>query len=312
MSLMFRHVFVTMLLVIPILATNSQAQELFGVGTDFEENGSEEASARLVTPSSLYSIDHRTGAVTFIGDLGVDDCRGLDFHPNTNELFAVCFDIFQGEYVLVKVDPRTGSSQLIGLLDSDIPFGDVTDMSFRSDGVLFANLRSKPSDVIVIIDTETADLTTVGETGLFFSTGGLGFSLADLLFYAGDDLDVPIFGLYGIDQTNGSADFLSELIFGSPLRLIIESLDTNPDDGVLFAAYSQRGPGATLATLNTENGQISNIGLTGGINIRAIAFRNPVVRNIPTLSQYGLVLSAIVLLAAALMILRSRSKSSQA
>lgn len=291
----------------------SYAQELFGVGTNFE-NESNEVSARLLNPSSLYSIDPDTGAVTFIGDLGVDDCTGLDFHPLTNELFAACFDIFLGEFVLVKVNPSTGAGTTVGILDAGIQFGNVTDMSFRSDGVLFANLISKPSDVIVIIDTETAEITTVGESGLFFSMGGLGFSLIDSLFYAGFDenlLPDPQ-ALFSIDQGNGSAGFIATLQFSSPRKLIVQSLDTNPDDGVLFIAYTQDGPGADLGTLNTENGEVSDIGPTGGVFIRAIAFPNPLVRNIPTLSQYGLALSAVVLLAAALLVLRRRSFKSNA
>ena len=190
--------------------------------------------------------------------------------------------------------------------------GFVRDISFRSDGVLFGFVATKPSAILGTIDTENGDFTLVGPFGFSAGTGGIGFSLADILYFAGfgptDDQD-----LFTLDQSNGSASIVTALNFlQNPDDPSMRSLDTNPSDGELFGIYVHDMGTVTLATVDVNNGDVSAIGPTDDVFMTAIAFFNPRISNIPTLSQYGLILAAVVLLAAALLFLRRRKSASEA
>ena len=308
MSSLYKYTFIALVLVFTVSISGSRAQELFGTGFGDNFSGSE-TLVRKIVDANLYSINPNTGAATFIGNIGFLDCTGLDFHPITNELFAVCFEDIFLDAILVKVNRKTGAGTFVGPLNTDD--NTVRDISFRSDGVLFAYIASKPSDILGIIDTETGNFTQVGNTGLNFSVGGLGFSLADVLFYAG--VVVLDQDLFVLNQANGSPTFDTELIFNPPGRIFIESLDANPINDVMFTSYRRGGPNTILATIDRDTGQVQNIGPSGEVIIRGIAFLNPnPTRPIPTLSQYGLILAAVVLLAAALLFLRRRKSASEA
>ena len=88
-------------------------------------------------------------------------------------------------------------------------------------------------------------------------------------------------------------------------------MDTRPLNGTLFGQYSVPGFGDSfLSTIETASGVVTTIGQTPeGTNIFAIAFLNPPpLRPIPTLSEWGLItLAGVLLLSGVLFVLRRRS-----
>lgn len=312
MKSLYKYVFIAVFLVVAASTVNSSAQELYGTGLR-GFNGDIDVLVRKNAPGSFFSINPATGEATFIGDVGFMDCTGFDFHPITNVPYAACVDNMFNDSILVIIDLETGAGEFVGSLNTGAPFAfGVTDISFRSDGVLFATIFSNPSNILGTIDLETGNFSPLGPIGLPPFNGGLGFSLEDLLFYAGDT-EVPSIDLFTLNQDNGSSTPVTNIAL-NPDTFHIESLETNPETGALFMAYrnDQQDFNSILSILDTDTGAVQDIGPTSSDFIRAIAFPNPVVRNIPTMSQYGLALAAVVLLAAALLVLRRRSYKSKA
>ena len=280
-----------------------QPDTLFGLGSEV---------LKKIPDSVLFVIDPDTGATTPVGNTGFPRCTGLDFHPSTNVPFAVCVSEELEDFVLITINPGTGAGTLVGNLNTGPIVGDVTDISFRSDGTLFAYISNKPNDILGIIDTDTGNFTQVGDTGIFFGIGGIAFSLADVLFFTGLE-GLPIGnGLFILNQDNGDSTLVTGLNFPPPDRRdLIQSADTRPSNGVLYIADRIFPTTVLLSTVDVDSGNVTEIGQMDENIIMAIAFTNPIVRNVPTLSQYGLMLAAVVLLAAALLILKRRRTSSQ-
>jgi len=91
---------------------------------------------------TFYRIDYKTGFASPVGPVGYHGCGGLDFHPITGQLYATCLGESHNP-VLLNVDPDTGHGTKIFELQFDNgDFGSITDISFRSDGILFAYLES--------------------------------------------------------------------------------------------------------------------------------------------------------------------------
>lgn len=66
-----------------------------------------------------------------------------------------------------------------------------------------------------------------------------------------------------------------------------------------------------LVTIYPDSGQVDLIGETVE-GLQALAVRNPRISNVPTLSEYSLIVLAIVFLASALLVLRRRKQSIEA
>ncbi|MGH7851351.1 MAG: IPTL-CTERM sorting domain-containing protein [Thermodesulfobacteriota bacterium] len=60
-----------------------------------------------------------------------------------------------------------------------------------------------------------------------------------------------------------------------------------------------------LVTIDTSTGLVTNVGETVE-GLEAIAFLNPRVSNIPTMSEYGMIVLVVVLMAGAIFVLRRR------
>ena len=155
MKRLTNHSLTIILFLILFVSASSQAgAELFGLVTPISKR-TVPTTTFLEGPSgetSLYSIDPETGQGTEIGGTGYTACSGLDFEPVTNDLYGVCSKIEdipnprfvegEGGQVLVKIDRTTGQAEEIGPVFEEFERSSfVTDISFDSDGVLFAHVR---------------------------------------------------------------------------------------------------------------------------------------------------------------------------
>ena len=292
----FQKIVLSFILMLVFSAFSVNAQDVRLFGTDIREGGQD---------SSLYEINQQTGIPTFIGDIEFDTCRALEFHPQTNVLYGVCAR--DGEFGdrLIMIDHTTGQGTEIGPLNNR---GAITDISFREDGTLFAYSDVKLGDSLGVIDLQTGNYTELGQTGLLNGAAGIGFSLNNVLYFAGSGVlgDQELFIL---DQTNGAPSFVNPLSGFTGLPAETRSLDVHPITGVMFAQYFRPNTGDfLLATLDLSTGVLTNIGIEGE-NIFAIAFMNPVQRNVPTLSEYGLIIASILLFIVALIVIRRRKQS---
>jgi hypothetical protein len=231
-------------------------------------------------PSSFWTIDTSTGAATLVGTsggMGMDGCSGLRFQPGTGILFAVGTDPAAEKKALFTVSPATGIATLIA--DVTVAGGTgggcttalrgISDISFRSDGTLFAPVTINPNFVICLatINPTTAALTFIGNTGDTVSAGnGLAFDASNTLWHGGE-LFPSLSFIDMLDQSTGFAGLPTGLTIPSPICAGAEpdALAFN-SGGILYAIMNcgSEGSGATyLATIDTSTGAVTDIGSTG-------------------------------------------------
>lgn len=220
--------------------------------------------------STFYTVDAATGAASPIGAIGFERVSGMDFDPTTGVLYAV------GERgdgsdvpVLITINLATGAGTEVATLNGGAPhfFGDAyTDISFRSDGALYAYLE--PGDGLGTIDVVTGALSQLGFTSATGCCGnGIAFSGADLLHHANDA------ALHALDAVTGASSVLASLVFpGGQVFPRVNAMDFDPETGVLYASV-RRDFANYLATVDPLTGDVTAIGSTqNGLDALAVFF----------------------------------------
>jgi hypothetical protein len=248
-------------------APNASAQILYGashVGPD--------------GPSTFYTIDPTTGAATLKGNLGFERISGMDLSAD-GTMYATG-ERMDGsdEHVLLPIELVTGIATEVGPTGVQYfhpaifrGFNTMTDISFRSDGVLYA--YTFPGDGLGAVDLVTGaatQLTAVTFPGTgFFNGSGLAFSPTDDLYHGGDDGFVVGEGtqaLQILDQSNSEVLATVPLIFpaGFGLDPRPNAMDFHPITGVLYASikaeFQERE--AYLGTIDPVSGIVTIIGQT--------------------------------------------------
>jgi len=331
--------------------------QIYAIGTESNRRADPRASEvdQRVSPymdSVLYTLASMTGQPTEVGTIeGYTRCTGLDIHPLTGEFFAVCDEngeVDDGPLMpltrngifgphLLKLDPNTAQPTDVGALDlsrSDF----VSDISFRSDGTLFAHLNALENgeaatetntinaNSLAIINTNTANVTILGETGSEDRISAIGFTNTDSLIQCTDNYNFP--GRVNmLNQTTGQATFLENLNYppGFEGFNIIPSKDADTFSGDFFALlFHESDVEEEVVTTNGEtegnflvnidagnNGNVSIIGLISAGDLEQFAALavlgqpQPLVE-VPTLSEYGLITAVVMLLGTAVLVLRRR------
>lgn len=296
------------ILAVLVIFSGAARAELFGLTVEGTERSADTNTPRIngFGASNLYSIDPDTGNAVLIGPTGFYFCRGLDFHPFTNVLYAVCSNDLSFE-VLITIDVQTGIGTLVGPLSDE---GILQDLSFSGNGTLYGYFRAKGSNFLAIIDIDTGEVTFIGNSGLSGEGNGIGFDQFNELFLAQTDMIIP--SLYLLNQSSGLASLVTDLTLppldeGFP---VINSLDLNPESKVMFGSLDVQDFAYEhyLVTINTETGEVTNVGETVE-GLEAIAFLNPRVSNIPTMSEYGMAAVGLSLLSIAIFALYRRKKA---
>ena len=250
---------------------------------------------------NLYMIDPTTAAMTVVGPIinasgGLPIAMtGLAFNPLNGRLYGVTANAGQGGgnnsvlKSLVTINPATGVATVIGSLGSL----SASDISFRSDGVLFgyqAGGTGGGTRSMLTINLTTGAATAVGTTGLTATVGGgLAFSPAGTLYVspigANGTLDT-------LDTTTG-ARTAGPNMFGAPNASpgAMNSMKFNAA-GVLYAINSDQGTGTTvnyLVRINPVTGTVTPIGpgaLSAG-NIDGLAFDPGTSKQFKIISKVG-------------------------
>ncbi len=243
--------------------------------------------------SVLYRIDPSTGEATEVGPIGFQGCSGMDFNPSW-ALYATCTRA-DGTHVLVTIDQESGSGTEVGptgiqLLGPELILG--TDISFRSDGTLFAYIIGIP-DYLGTIDLPSGLASPIGNLHFLEWGNGLAFSPDDKLFHAGSISLAFAGGKLRIlaQEPNVAGNIESEpvanLKFPSQTPALINALEFEPRTGILFASVNYGGSESFLAIVNTQNGHVTVMGQTQD-SLDAMAFVPvPEVTDVPNTSLGG-------------------------
>jgi hypothetical protein len=240
---------------------------------------------------------------------------------------------------LLKLDQITAAPLEVGAIQ--LSRGDfISDISFRQDGTLFAHLNSDiqnqeeevttntiAANSLGIIDTQTAALTILGPTGSEDAWSAIGFNNVNSLIQCTDNRKVPSVANL-LNQTTGHATFLTDLIYPIDFNgwIIIPSKDfdnaSNQFYGLLAhltdtvddeVVTNDATEGNFLVTIDQFSGHVSNMGLIADISNQfgALAVRSELIINeVPTLSEYGLIATVVLLLGASVVFLRRRQLKS--
>ena len=360
------------------MSANAQPIEMYAIGQErvLRGGGDDTLTTSQEGPSSiLYSIDPSTGAPSTIGVIGFELCLGLDLEPGTNRAFAVCNriqkdDIGEGPIddlelenrmedvgqVLIMLDLATGQGTEIGPLGIALTDAAVSDVSFRSDGVLFGivGFATEPDNqngdalspamldlkevTLVRIDTTTGKAVEVGPTGTGFSIDSIGFSDTDSLYHATDNI-LDEGALNMLDHFTGQGTNIDDLDYPpgfdeDGVFNFVTSMDHASSTNELFAMFLVQdrrdngggveevapesrvevASGSFLGRINPLDGAIELIGMTSDFDNNFIAItvlNRDAPRNVPTLSEYGLIATSIFLLLAAVIYLRRRQLKTQ-
>jgi hypothetical protein len=222
-------------------------------------------------PSTLYFIDHNTGAATAIGPIGFNAVSAMDSDP-TGTLYGVGRRPADGVSVLIRINTTTGAGTEVGPTGvASLGFGDsVSDISFRnSDGALYAYLEA--GDGLGVINKLTGAATALGDTGTSCCGNGLEFSPADVLYHMNEH------SLHTLNQTTGLITLVAPAGYPPPNDFPrINAMDYQPGTGVLYGSLL-RGNGSArtsyLVTINTSTGGVTVVGPTVAL-LDAIAFGN--------------------------------------
>jgi hypothetical protein len=172
--------------------------------------------------------------------------------------------------VLITINTATGAGTVVG--GTGLGTSQVSDISFRSDGVLFAYIE--PSyDGIGTVNIATGVVTLVGQSG-GSSGSGMGFSANNTLYFANSDSR-----LYTLNQTTG-ARTLAVAMTGLSSR--INAIDIHPfalgnpaRSDVMYAidngGFGGSGNPDNLVTVNRSTGVVTTIGATTN-NMDALAW----------------------------------------
>lgn len=202
--------------------------------------------------SDLYLINATTGEATSIGPIGAA-LGSLAQHPSTGVVYGFAsLGSDANPNSLYTINPVTGEGTFVGGGGTE-----VADISFRSNGVLYAWVPDGTLGLCTV-NLATGALTSLGAslTGLGILNRGCGLSFDPAgnlwLFPNGAPADADS-GYYQVDPDTGiptSAGILSGFDNGPDAAIVAAAFRAN---GVLFAADNARdGPpaSATLVTIN--------------------------------------------------------------
>lgn len=283
---------------------------LYGVSYGVSEVQLNNGVLSVCSLSRLYVIDPNTGLRTGVGDIigesnsdnvvGYWGVPGIDFHPVTGELYGIgfrCSDPNMENPYLLTLDPCTGyvsNEQCIGIGDLEDTFQRFTDISFKSDGTLYAfylfdpNVEPTSKGAVATIDLDNGDAEAVGETGNDeIAGGGIAFLYGDpnngTLWQAESSFPGPLLEaeLNELDPDDGDIEDSNDLEFHSPIAdgdfPTVNAMDSQPGTGMLYAAISfyplTKDVGTTperwicgnyLATVDEGTGDVKVIGCLSG------------------------------------------------
>jgi alpha-tubulin suppressor-like RCC1 family protein len=203
--------------------------------------------------SNFYSIDASTGAATEIGAIGFGRVGAMDFHPGTGVLYATGQRLGSGVPVLITIDPMTGVGTEVGPTGAP---GGISDLSFRSDGVLFGYEATPDLHRVHRFNISTGAASLVGASTLSFESGnGISFDAQDVLFHVNSSR------AHRLNTLTGSASVIGDMTYPSECWGRVAAADLDRSTGRFVAALICGGT-AALGTVDFVGGVVTLIGMS--------------------------------------------------
>jgi WD40 repeat protein len=228
-----------------VLGGSLSAQTLFGV------TGSDGAA------SNLYTVNITTGATTLIGATGFSGVGALAFAPNGTTLYGVA----NSGHRLITINTSTGVGTAVSA--SATGTGNIADIAFRADGVLFAAAGSDGVAPLYTINTTTGIATLIGTMAGSGGGNALAFNATGTLFLDANS------GLYTVNPVTAATILVATPNFGDPFsQSEFAGMKFHPSSGVLYGTTI-----GELGSLSTFTGSptVTFLGSTS-VALEAVAF----------------------------------------
>lgn len=231
----------------------------------------------------LYIINETNGAViTDVGplvDAGAHPyaLSGMRFQPGTGVLYgATGVAGSHAPNFLVTIDPLTARVTPIGQMFPTVDGTAASDITFTSNGTLYAWSSADHDMYTVNVGTGATALVGVSGVGNGFGGGGLAANAADVIYATPDSQTNPPGTLRTISTIDGSSTIVGTLtgLSNVPRNHTINALAFG-SAGTLYGIDSDRtSPLAhtQLASINLATGAVTDLGISAG-NLDALAIQ---------------------------------------
>jgi hypothetical protein len=190
--------------------------------------------------NSLYTVNSTNGTGALVGGFGQGATYTLSFN-DTGILYGISNGFSNG--TLVTINMSTGQATTVGTATG---IANLMALAFAPDGTLYS--ASWATDSLYKIDVLTGSASLVG---------ALGFSgIMDIDFDTQGNLYGLSNSLYKINTTTGSGTLVTNLQNSCLMGMAIDASDR-------FFATDYCNGNSPLYQINTSNGSLTSLGLTG-------------------------------------------------
>ena len=241
--------------------------ETFAIGLESQVTPNSSVCCRLIgnngggatTPSNIFGVNTGTGGMSGALSTGVLGLVGIAADPSSGELYGLTSFGGAPANTLVKINPTTGASTVVGNTGLTIQEGD---LAFNPvDGQLYAAWdQSGGGRNLFKINPITGVGTNVGSLGSSGDFSALAFNSVGTLYVVDTD-------------GNGTSSFLKKINPATAATLTTTTMNVklgsvaglafDPDTGIAYVADGNVGGTHILYTLNTANGQATVVGPVG-------------------------------------------------
>ena len=216
------------------------------------------------TPAILYTIDPNTGVASPVGSsTGFARVSAIDFNPLTGVLYGVGTDA-QGGVDLITISTTTGMATAVGSLNLASGMT-VTDMSFRSDGTLYAIDNSfTPGIYTINLNTGNATLLGTNNSTNFVAGEALVFNSSNTLFHVGTNTSDGTNSIDTVNQMTGAFTSTGTMVaypFAVPNNPRANAMDYDLTSGILYASILNQRTNY-IGEIDLATGAVSNVQLT--------------------------------------------------
>jgi|GEM_PF-1388843 len=249
--------------------------------------------------STLYRVNPNTADVNPVGPMGFRGVSGMAVLGDGRLVGSAIADAGSDFIsILIEIDPLTGAGSLIGTIGNNNlgGCGRVPDLTYdaATDTLYGIGFRCIPGNGhgnitdLIRIDQATGQGTIIGQTGFF--GGGNALAVRGDGTLISSEGNGAVLNILTLDPLTGQGTVIASRNVNA---LVYNAFDFSPVTGELFGIeFTFLDLPTLLVTVNTSNAESTAIGELPGCSDALVFFTIP-PRNVPTLSEWGMV-SAVV------------------
>ena len=261
---------------------------------------------------SLHIVNPITGQMQFVGTPGFNGITALAYLDDGRLLATGIQD--SDTSILIEINPSTGQGTLIGVIGNDNNPGEcsrIPGLTYESatDTLygLARNCNGIGEGLLVTINPDTAEMTPIGEPG--FNGGGFGLAIrGDGTLFA-SVWNGNTFSLFTVNKLTGASNLVGTMDASGVAQngLAVGGIAFHPITQELFASGTDNNlADGYLLTIDESVPPSFNVQGQTVDCFDGLVFVEGSLRNVPTISQWGLIATAAILGIIGFIVIRRR------